>query len=105
MSLLGKNGTFILKVFTMFEKQSAYLMQIIYKAFEVVTVAKPATSKGGNSEVYVVARGYRGREHSSCLIEELEVLFPFENLKSRSLLLSMFFNLIISKSNKIKTFY
>jgi len=85
MLLLGTNGTLVLKVFTMFEKESVYLMQLLNKVFQSVIVAKPASSKGGNSEVYIVAKGYRGQDYASFIIEELESHFPFDKLKNLTL--------------------
>lgn len=53
-------GTFVLKMFTIFECNSLCRMYLLCCAFDSVLVKKPVTSRQGNSEVYVVCRGYKG---------------------------------------------
>ncbi|XP_038063786.1 cap-specific mRNA (nucleoside-2'-O-)-methyltransferase 2-like [Patiria miniata] len=62
MALLADGGSFILKMFTMFEHQTACLMYLLNCSFREVHVFKPATSKAGNSEVYVVCLGFIGQQ-------------------------------------------
>ncbi|XP_012946320.2 uncharacterized protein LOC101846555 [Aplysia californica] len=57
--LLEERGSFVLKVFTMFEDSSVVLMLLLNLMFEEVHGIKPATSKSGNSEMYLVCKGYR----------------------------------------------
>ncbi|XP_042316165.1 cap-specific mRNA (nucleoside-2'-O-)-methyltransferase 2 isoform X1 [Sceloporus undulatus] len=59
---LGLRGSFVLKMFTLFEHCSVNLLFLLNCSFEEVRVFKPATSKAGNSEVYVVCLHYLGRE-------------------------------------------
>ncbi|XP_039194050.1 cap-specific mRNA (nucleoside-2'-O-)-methyltransferase 2 [Crotalus tigris] len=59
---LGHGGSFVLKMFTLFEHSSVNLLFLLNCSFEEVHVFKPATSKAGNSEVYVVCLRYLGRE-------------------------------------------
>lgn len=63
MHLLQRGGSFLLKVFTLFEYQSVCLMYLLSCVFEEVTVTKPATSKAGNSEMYVVCLNFKGKDH------------------------------------------
>lgn len=63
LHLLEKGGNFLLKMFTLFEHQSVCLMYLLSCAFQKVTATKPATSKGGNSETYVVCVNYKGRDY------------------------------------------
>ncbi|XP_071559620.1 cap-specific mRNA (nucleoside-2'-O-)-methyltransferase 2-like isoform X1 [Temnothorax nylanderi] len=63
MHLLQKGGNFLLKLFTLFEHQSVCLMYLLSCAFHQVSVTKPASSKGGNSEMYVVCMNFKGRDH------------------------------------------
>jgi cap2 methyltransferase len=58
LKLLKAGGSFVLKMFTMFEDCSVNLMYLLNCCFGQVNVFKPATSKGGNSEVYVVCLRY-----------------------------------------------
>lgn len=63
MHLLRKGGNFLLKLFTLFEHQSVCLMYLLSCAFHQVVVTKPASSKAGNSEMYVVCMNFRGRDY------------------------------------------
>lgn len=63
MHLLQKGGNFLLKLFTLFEHQSVCLMYLLSCAFHQVSVTKPASSKGGNSEMYVVCMNFKGRDY------------------------------------------
>ncbi|CAI9741818.1 cap-specific mRNA nucleoside-2' [Octopus vulgaris] len=60
LKLLGKGGSFVIKFFTMFENNTIGLMYLLVKFFDQVNVIKPATSKAGNSEVYVVCLNFLG---------------------------------------------
>nr|XP_032651277.1 cap-specific mRNA (nucleoside-2'-O-)-methyltransferase 2 [Chelonoidis abingdonii] len=62
LMILGNGGSFVLKMFTLFEHCSVNLLFLLNCSFEEVYVFKPATSKAGNSEVYVVCLHYMGRE-------------------------------------------
>lgn len=63
MHLLRRGGNFLLKVFTLFEQQSVCLMYLLSCAFQRVIVTKPATSKAGNSETYVVCINFKGKDY------------------------------------------
>lgn len=60
LHILVRGGTFVIKFFTMFEPSSIGLIYLLVKFFEKVNVFKPATSKQGNSEVYIVCLNYLG---------------------------------------------
>ena len=49
-------GHFILKMFTLFESESVCALYLLRTLFKDLDVFKPATSKEGNSEVYVICR-------------------------------------------------
>ncbi|XP_060090922.1 cap-specific mRNA (nucleoside-2'-O-)-methyltransferase 2 [Heteronotia binoei] len=68
---LGLGGSFVLKMFTLFEHCSVNLLFLLNCAFEEVHVFKPATSKAGNSEVYVVCLHYLGREAIHSLLSKM----------------------------------
>ncbi|KAF0769514.1 cap-specific mRNA (nucleoside-2'-O-)-methyltransferase 2-like [Aphis craccivora] len=61
LSVLRDSGSLVLKSFTMFECNTICRMYLLCCLFRSVVLRKPATSKPGNSEVYVVCKGYRGR--------------------------------------------
>ncbi|KAM4630162.1 cap-specific mRNA (nucleoside-2'-O-)-methyltransferase 2 [Polymixia lowei] len=85
--LLSPGGSFVLKMFTLYEHSSVCLLYLLNCCFRSVNVFKPATSKAGNSEVYVVCLHYDGKESVRPLLSKLirnygpdlagcEALFP-----------------------------
>lgn len=75
---LGNGGSFVLKMFTLFEHCSINLMYLLNCSFDQVHVFKPATSKAGNSEVYVVCLHYKGREAIQPLLSKMVLYFGTE---------------------------
>ncbi|XP_001375930.2 cap-specific mRNA (nucleoside-2'-O-)-methyltransferase 2 [Monodelphis domestica] len=75
---LGNGGSFVLKMFTLFEHCSINLMYLLNCSFEEIHVFKPATSKAGNSEVYVVCLYYLGREAIHPLLTKMMQHFGTE---------------------------
>ncbi|XP_048211116.1 cap-specific mRNA (nucleoside-2'-O-)-methyltransferase 2 [Perognathus longimembris pacificus] len=78
LTTLGNGGSFVLKMFTLFEHCSINLMYLLNCSFEQVHVFKPATSKAGNSEVYVVCLCYKGREAIHPLLSRMVLNFGTE---------------------------
>lgn len=85
--LLSPGGSFVLKMFTLYEHSSVCLLYLLNCCFHSVSVFKPATSKAGNSEVYVVCLNYDCKEAVRPLLSKLvrnygphladrEALFP-----------------------------
>lgn len=62
LNTLCIGGSFVLKIFTLFEFHSVVLIYILCCTFESICIQKPITSKPGNSELYVVAKDFRGRD-------------------------------------------
>ncbi|XP_061169599.1 cap-specific mRNA (nucleoside-2'-O-)-methyltransferase 2-like [Saccostrea echinata] len=58
--ILSPGGHLVLKKFTMFDSETISLMFILGCLFEEINVFKPATSKSGNSEVYIVCLNFLG---------------------------------------------
>lgn len=56
----------------MFECDTICLMYLLCCSFKSVTVNKPATSKEGNSEVYVICLEYRGAHEMSPWLSVLD---------------------------------
>lgn len=61
----------MIKMFTFFECDTICLLYLLNKVFESVSVMKPATSKEGNSEVYVICKEYKGEDVSGIYVNEL----------------------------------
>lgn len=85
--LLSPGGSFVLKMFTLYEHSSVCLLYLLNCCFRSIHVFKPATSKAGNSEVYVICLHYDGKEAVRPLLSKLirnygpnladrETLFP-----------------------------
>lgn len=62
LHLLSTNGTLLLKIFTFFECQTISLMYFLTCCFKKIIIKKPATSKPGNSEIYLICLSFRGQE-------------------------------------------
>ncbi|ENN72962.1 hypothetical protein HUJ04_004004 [Dendroctonus ponderosae] len=58
LASLAPGGSFVLKIFTMFEKSTVCLLYLLCCVFKQTFLFKPATSKSGNSELYVVCLTY-----------------------------------------------
>lgn len=59
LSILRAGGNFVIKMFTLFEACSVSVMYMLNCIFQRVHIYKPATSKRGNSEVYVICLDYQ----------------------------------------------
>ncbi len=65
LHLLKEDGTFILKIYDMFNHQTIHLMSILKQCFKTIHILKPLTSRPANSEKYLLCTGYivnSGRE-------------------------------------------
>lgn len=85
LGILKTGGNFVLKMFTFFETATICHLYLLSCVFKTLTVVKPATSKEGNSEVYVVCQDFQGVEMATLelLMESLgsnTVLFDIEDI-------------------------
>lgn len=69
--LLAPGGSFVLKMFTLFEHSSVCLLYLLVCCFRLVHVFKPATSKSGNSELYVVCLDFKSKDAVRPLLSKL----------------------------------
>lgn len=56
---LKPGGSLIVKIYTLFEKQTHDLLCILQNSFEVLKIVKPMTSKSSNSELYIVGKNFQ----------------------------------------------
>ncbi|XP_060694281.1 cap-specific mRNA (nucleoside-2'-O-)-methyltransferase 2 [Hemiscyllium ocellatum] len=75
LMLLSPKGSFVLKMFTLFERCSVCLLYLLNCCFREVSVFKPGTSKSGNSEVYVVCLEYKGKDAVGRYLDQLGMSF------------------------------
>lgn len=61
---LKVGGHFVMKMFTFFEAGTICHLSLLAAYFDKVHVFKPATSKEGNSEVYVICESFAGIDES-----------------------------------------
>ncbi|GAX83199.1 hypothetical protein CEUSTIGMA_g10625.t1 [Chlamydomonas eustigma] len=60
LGLLCPGGSLLLKAFMLLEHPSICLLHLLGSAFEELHVFKPATSKPGNSETYIIGKCFKG---------------------------------------------
>ncbi|KAL0044230.1 hypothetical protein WJX82_005654 [Trebouxia sp. C0006] len=60
LGVLSPGGSFILKAFTLFEHPTVCALHLMGALFQEVHVYKPATSKPGNSETYIIGKQFKG---------------------------------------------
>ena len=80
LSILADGGSFVMKLFTMFEASSICKLYLLNCVFNTVHVFKPCTSKRGNSEVYVVCINYKKRTTNlNEIIEKMKMKLNTQN--------------------------
>jgi len=77
LKLLAEGGSLVIKMFTVFESESVCLLYLLACAFTTLDMYKPATSKEGNSEVYLVGRGLVRSEWLEKTLDDLTVTGVF----------------------------
>ncbi|KAJ8918957.1 hypothetical protein NQ315_016859 [Exocentrus adspersus] len=85
LAALKTGGTFVLKIFTVFEDTTINLLFLLNCIFQTVSVFKPCTSKSGNSEVYVVSIGFKGFATLSDIWHELISVYESEAFSVHSM--------------------
>ncbi|KAJ8927799.1 hypothetical protein NQ314_019680 [Rhamnusium bicolor] len=75
LAVLQTGGTFVLKIFTIFEDTTISLLYLLNCLFEKVAIFKPCTSKSGNSEVYVINTNFKGFHNFANLWTELTSVY------------------------------
>jgi cap2 methyltransferase len=71
LAILADKGSMLIKMFTFFETSSIAMLFILNCCFEELHIFKPATSKEGNSEVYVIGVGFKKHEISPEIIDKM----------------------------------
>ncbi|XP_067905916.1 cap-specific mRNA (nucleoside-2'-O-)-methyltransferase 2 [Heterodontus francisci] len=85
LMLLSPKGSFVLKMFTLFEHSSVCLLYLLNCCFRQVHVFKPGTSKSGNSEVYAVCLEYAGKDTLGGHLTQLVLNFGPDVVQKASL--------------------
>ena len=82
LKMLSPGGNFVIKMFTIFESETVCLLYLLNCSFESVDIFKPATSKEGNSEVYVICKNLKQSKWLTSILEQLTQFygdFPVDN--------------------------
>jgi hypothetical protein len=67
LRMLTNNGTFVVKVYDMFQPCTIKLVSCLRQCFQFIYVTKPLTSRPANSEKYLVCCGYDVMLGSHCV--------------------------------------
>ncbi|XP_076233203.1 cap-specific mRNA (nucleoside-2'-O-)-methyltransferase 2-like isoform X1 [Calliopsis andreniformis] len=78
LHLLNTGGSFVLKIFTIFECRTVCLIYLLSCCFNQVCIIKPATSKEGNSEMYVVCTDFKGPTFASAYLNTFREYYEHE---------------------------
>ena len=73
LSILKKNGHFVIKIFDIFYKSSADIIYILSLYFKELYIVKPNTSRPANSEKYLVCKYFKGIDTTK-LLELYEII-------------------------------
>ncbi|CAG5112145.1 Oidioi.mRNA.OKI2018_I69.chr2.g6391.t3.cds [Oikopleura dioica] len=87
---LKNKGNAVLKLFCCCHESSLKILESAASSFQIVELVKPASSKAGNSELYLIMRGYFGRmaplENSAGFLEaNLDVIRFFINRQRKAI--------------------
>jgi hypothetical protein len=61
LMVLKKGGSMFVKIYTIFERFTVELIILVSYLFEEFYITKPFCSKQANSELYIVGKGYKGK--------------------------------------------
>lgn len=78
LHLLNKGGSFVIKMFTIFEYSTICILYLLACCFCKVSVTKPATSKEGNSESYIVCLDFKGPKYVEPYLPLLRNYYEFD---------------------------
>ncbi|XP_050522675.1 cap-specific mRNA (nucleoside-2'-O-)-methyltransferase 2-like isoform X2 [Daktulosphaira vitifoliae] len=102
LNIIQNGGSFVLKMFTIFECNTICRIYLLCCLFQSVEIQKPATSKSGNSEVYVVCKGYMGR---SLATPYIQMFFKSKNHDNALLPLSQIPNNFIDELYNCSSYF
>jgi cap1 methyltransferase len=93
ITVLKKNGSFVLKIFDIFHKPTIQCIYLLSTLFKDVYIFKPNTSRSGNSEKYVICK-YFNDTHRDKLIQKFEkVLQVYNNVDETKFFIKSFLNI------------
>lgn len=104
--LQKEGGSFVLKIFDMFHKNTLEILYILNYFYEKIFIYKPNTSREANSEKYIVCINFTKKTNYSQVINKL--IYNFKNLNIQKLNKIFNFNLnslFLSKIQEINAIF
>jgi cap2 methyltransferase len=91
LGALDVGGCFVLKMFMLFEHSSIGLIYLLSCLFQDVSVCKPVMSTPGNSETYIISRGFLGisKEYLDVLLANTGKEWPTDEMGEKKALISL----------------
>ena len=80
LNTLKNGGTMVCKMFLFFKPFNMSLLRVLSDVFDEFYVTKPMASRGGNSEIYIIGKGYK---RNQLVIDRL--MFQLENWSSETI--------------------
>ncbi|XP_050524415.1 cap-specific mRNA (nucleoside-2'-O-)-methyltransferase 2-like [Daktulosphaira vitifoliae] len=102
LNILKDRGSFVLKTFTIFECNTICRIYLLCCLFESIEIQKPATSKSGNSEIYIICKDYKGRKFAEPFIQSF---FESENHENAMFPLRQIPRTFINKIFKCSSYF
>ena len=93
ITVLKKNGSFVLKIFDVFYKPTIQCIYLLSTLFKEVSIFKPNTSRSGNSEKYIICK-YFNDKHRDKLIQKFQkILQVYNNIDENEFFIQSFLNI------------
>tara|TARA_Y100000287_G_scaffold107203_1_gene85928 strand:- start:992 stop:2185 length:1194 start_codon:yes stop_codon:yes gene_type:complete len=80
ITMQANDGTFILKIFDMFEKSTLEIIYLLSCFYNKIIICKPNTSRSANSEKYIVCKYFKYSKTDEISEKFINVLKIFETL-------------------------
>lgn len=84
ITMQANNGSFILKIFDMFENSTQEIIYLLSCFYNRVIICKPNTSRSANSEKYVVCKNFKYSNTEEISNKFINILKFFQNLDFNS---------------------
>lgn len=101
-----KGGSFVLKVFDIFHRNTIEILSILCYFYENVHVYKPLTSREANSEKYIICMNFQRKKNYDLIIKKLK--HNFHLMKSQKIVRILNYDLnsfFLSKIQEINAIY
>ena len=102
LNTLKDGGYMVCKMFMFFQPFSMSLLYVLMEVFEELYISKPMTSRPGNSEVYLVGKGYHSNQALTTRLESVLATWNQESVNHYvTPLPSSFYDQLVAASDHI----